>query len=179
MIHLQKYHSPLGMLLLASDQISLVGCWFEGQKYYAAGIQDQPSREVSDPILQAAVEWLDQYFAGKRPVGNTVKLTAHVTEFRGRVLQALSAVEFGQTISYRDLAAQVVGQEKANEYARAVAGAVGHNPLSLFIPCHRVVGSNGELTGYAGGLWRKEALLEFEQQPQADFFEKHRAEQNG
>ncbi|GKS81574.1 6-O-methylguanine DNA methyltransferase [Ligilactobacillus pabuli] len=166
MIHLQKYHSPLGMLLLASDQEGLVGCWFEDQQYYAAGIKDQPSQEVSDPILQAAVEWLDQYFAGKHPDTDTVSLTAHVTEFRQRVLQALQAVGEGQTISYRELAAQVVGQANANRYARAVAGAVGHNPLSLFIPCHRVVGSDGALTGYAGGLWRKEALLKFEQQSQ-------------
>lgn len=170
MTNTSVYHSPLGDLLLASDGTNLTGCWFEGQKYYAAGVGE--ASRVSDPVLLQASTWLDQYFAGKQPATALLSFAPQVTNFRRKVLEVLQAVEFGQVISYKKLAEQVVGPEDSGKYARAVAAAVGHNPLSIFIGCHRVVGSDGSLTGYAGGLERKRALLEFEQQPSADFWQK-------
>lgn len=162
-INTQIYHSPLGKLLLASNGQSLIGCWFEDQKYYAAGLCQTQMRDQQDHVLKQAALWLDQYFAGQNPGPGFVHLDPQVTEFRRSVLTALQQVLYGKVISYQDLAAQVKTPAVSSKYARSVAGAVAHNPLSIFIPCHRVIGSDGSLTGYAGGIERKKALLKLEQ----------------
>ena len=172
MTNVQIYASPLGELLLASDGQGLSGCWFEGQKYYAAGFNKDDLVSREDQILFQAKNWLDQYFNGEDPSNKGLKFHPHVTEFRQSVLDVLQSVPYGKVITYQQLAAKVKSQQDSGKYARAIAGAVGHNPLSIFIPCHRVLGSDGSLTGYAGGLKRKRTLLEFEQEPNASFWKK-------
>ena len=147
--------TPLGALLLARTEHGLAGAWFEGQKYHA-GELEAPERPA-DPLLRAAAEQLGDYFAG-RSSRFDVPLDLHGTGFQLGVWQALRAIGPGQTRSYLEIA-RTVGSPKA---VRAVGAAVGKNPLSVIVPCHRVVGSNGALTGYAGGLHRKRALLALE-----------------
>lgn len=147
--------TPLGALLLARTERGLAGAWFEDQKYHA-GALDAPERP-DDPLLHAAAEQLGDYFAG-RSSRFDVPLDLHGTEFQLGVWQALLAIGPGRTRSYLEIA-RGVGSPKA---VRAVGAAVGKNPLSVIVPCHRVVGSNGSLTGYAGGLHRKRALLALE-----------------
>lgn len=147
--------TPLGALLLARTERGLAGAWFEGQKYHAGELQ-APERP-GDPLLRAAAEQLADYFAG-RSSRFDVPLDLHGTGFQLGVWHALRAIGPGQTRSYLEIARKV-GSPKA---VRAVGAAVGKNPLSVIVPCHRVVGSNGALTGYAGGLHRKRALLALE-----------------
>ena len=152
-----RYDSPLGGITLASDGEALVGLWFDGQAHFGAGLSGEVS-EQSVPVLVEAARWLDAYFAGRDP-GFTPKLALRGSEFSRRVWQALLEVPFGGTVTYGQLAARL-GLVPSS--ARAVGGAVGRNPISLIVPCHRVVGANGSLTGYAGGLERKAWLLEME-----------------
>ena len=151
------YASPLGEIVLASDGAALTGLWFAGQKYFPADASlFQPvDMGGSEPLAQA-VQWLDAYFAGRDP-GFTPPLRPAGTPFRQQVWNALLEIPYGQTTTYGALARRL-----SVASAQAVGGAVGHNPISLIIPCHRVVGSSGSLTGYAGGIERKEALLRLE-----------------
>jgi len=153
-----KYASPLGPITLLSDATSLRGLWFADQKYFGAQYDLAAASHAPTAILTATSAWLTAYFAGQRPTTRDLPLAPDVTAFRQRVLAVIAQVPFGQTITYQQIAAKL-GQPSA---VRAVGGAVGHNPLSLVIPCHRVVGSDGSLTGYAGGLDRKIALLTLE-----------------
>lgn len=150
--------SPLGPILLARTDKGLAGLWFEGQTDHP-GRLDAPERP-DDPLLQAAAAQLDDYFAGHRS-GFELPLDLHGTPFQRSVWQALLAIGAGHTCSYRDIARQV-GSPAA---VRAVGGAIGKNPLSVIVPCHRVVGTGGALTGYAGGMHRKRALLTLEGVP--------------
>lgn len=170
MIRTQNYHSPLGSMLLASNGRALVGAWFDQQKHYAAGLDKKTLVNETDEVLKIAAAWLDRYFAGQVLSAPQVPLELQATEFRQAVLEKLSQVSFGQVITYQELALRVKGPATGKKYARAVANAVGHNPFSLFIPCHRIIGSNGSLTGYAGGLERKRKLLEFESHAGPDFW---------
>ncbi|MDE6742585.1 MAG: methylated-DNA--[protein]-cysteine S-methyltransferase [Lachnospiraceae bacterium] len=156
-----KYKSPFGSILLAADETGLTGLWFEGQKYFADTLDPQ-NAEKELPVLIQARQWLDIYFSGKEP---EFQVPLHVTgsKFQQKVWAILSAIPYGQTITYGAVAKQIAvtdGVERVS--AQAVGGAVGHNPVSIIIPCHRVVGSNGSLTGYAGGLEKKAALLKLE-----------------
>lgn len=153
MDHTMHYTSPLGELLLASDGAALIGVWFVGQAHFARGLGEH--REQPDEILNAAAQWLDDYFAGKTPVG-TPKLAPRGTDFQKSVWQKLLDIPRGETTTYGAIA------ESLGSSARAVGGAVGRNPISIFIPCHRVMGAGGNLTGYAGGIERKTALLKLE-----------------
>ncbi|USS85718.1 methylated-DNA--[protein]-cysteine S-methyltransferase [Fructilactobacillus myrtifloralis] len=154
----QTYHSPLGPITLASTKTAVVGLWFQDQRYYGARYQvDQMPIQTTAPLQQAKT-WLAQYFAGQNPNPKMVPLQPEVMPFQQRVLIALQRVPYGTTTTYSDLAAAV-----STPSARAVGNAIGHNPISLLIPCHRVLGKNGRLTGYAGGLERKRALLQLEQ----------------
>ena len=157
MDYTQHVRSPLGGITLASDGEALTGLWFDGQKYFAVGLaEEHEEREL--PIFAEAERWLDVYFGGKDP-GFTPKLHLKGTDFRKRVWAVLLTIPFGQTVTYGQLAARLpVGSSP-----RAVGGAVGHNPISLIIPCHRVVGADGRLTGYAGGGEKKRRLLALEQ----------------
>ncbi|WP_429971753.1 methylated-DNA--[protein]-cysteine S-methyltransferase [Fructilactobacillus sp. Tb1] len=152
------YDSPLGKITLLSNAKNLLGLWFNDQKFYG-GKYDLKKVEVgTTPIIEQAKKWLDDYFAGKEPDPLKIPVDTQVTDFRKRVLEVLRHVPYGKTITYKDVADQI-NQPTAS---RAIGGAVGHNPISLIIPCHRIVGSNNDLTGYAGGVPRKLKLLHVE-----------------
>ena len=152
--------SPLGELLLSSDGEALTGLWFVGQAYYAAGL-DPSCEEKVLPVFDEATAWLAAYFAGRLP-GPLPPLRPQGTAFQQAVWARLAAIPRGETRSYGDLARLLSEESGRTVSARAVGGAVGRNPISILLPCHRVVGSDGSLTGYAGGLARKRALLALE-----------------
>lgn len=154
------FPSPLGELILASDGESLTGLWFSGQKHAPA----PPAGPARDdlPVFAQARAWLTAYFQGQDP-GPTPPLAPAGTPFQQEVWRLLLAIPYGRTATYQALAGQLARQRGLTSMsAQAVGGAVGRNPISILIPCHRVVGSDGSLTGYAGGLERKRALLELE-----------------
>ena len=154
--------SPLGGITLASDGAALTGLWFDGQKHFGAHLPpDSPLREDL-PVFQETRQWLGRYFQGQ-DLGPTPPLSPEGTPFQREVWALLSRIPYGQVTTYRALA-QSVAQARGlpSMSAQAVGGAVGRNPISILIPCHRVVGSRGSLTGYAGGLEKKAALLSLE-----------------
>lgn len=161
MVYTQHYNSPLGGILMAADEVGLTGLWFEGQKYYADTLpQEHVSQET--PVLAEAQRWLDVYFSGKAP-DFLPPLHPLGSPFRQAVWELLLQIPYGRTVTYGDLARRLAEQQGlAHMSAQAVGGAVGHNHISILIPCHRVVGSGGSLTGYAGGVDRKVRLLELE-----------------
>lgn len=162
MVHTLHYVSPLGPLLLAEKDGGLMGLWIEGQKYFPAhreGWEEQPDA----PALLAAARWLDAYFAGRAPSPDALPLRPEGSAFRLAVWKLLCVIPYGQVTTYGELARKLAAQRgTAHLSAQAVGGAVGHNPLSILIPCHRVVGTDGSLAGYAGGIERKKALLTLE-----------------
>lgn len=162
------YQSKLGNILLAADEIGLTGLWFEGQKYFANTLSDgHISRETS--ILTEAKRWLDIYFSGKEP-DFTPPLHPTGSVFRQAVWQILLQIPYGQTTTYGEIAKALAKMQNAPHMsAQAVGGAVGHNEISIIIPCHRVVGTNGSLTGYAGGIDKKVALLTLEHTDMSGF----------
>lgn len=161
MQYISRYASPLGEILLAGDEAGVTGLWFEGQKYYARGL-DGEVREGTPPAVEAARAWLDLYFSGKEP-GFTPPLHLVGTAFQREVWDLLRAIPYGTVVTYGELAARLAASlGLAHMSAQAVGGAVGHNRVSIIVPCHRVVGADGGLTGYAGGVARKEALLKLE-----------------
>ena len=150
------YQSPLGGITLASDGEALVGLWFNGQKYFAEVLDPQHEENNDLPIFIEARKWLDAYFCGYVP-DFTPKLSMRASPFRKRVGEFMLTIPYGQVKTYGEIARQLDCRS-----AQAVGNAVGHNPISLIIPCHRVVGSRGSLTGYAGGIERKARLLQME-----------------
>lgn len=192
MIYTMQYESPLGPIVVSCDDDAITGLWFEGQKYFGSTLPAEspapgsatptpapgsttstPSPEATPtqapatpqsphPLLAEATRWLDIYFSGRRP-DFTPPLRLPSTPFRALVSEIMLAIPYGTTTTYAAIAAEVARRQgRSSSSAQAVGGAVGHNPISLIIPCHRVVGSNGSLTGYAGGLRRKVALLTLE-----------------
>lgn len=162
MTFIQHYDSPLGTILLAADDVGLTGLWFERQKYFAATLPKEVQTKET-PALREGSRWLDLYFAGKEPV-TTPPLHLIGTPFRLSVWKILSEIPYGKTMTYGDIAQRLAKERGLPRLsARAVGSAVGRNPISLIIPCHRVIGKNGRLTGYAGGLHRKAWLLSLEQ----------------
>ena len=159
-----EYKSPVGRLLLSSDGEALTGLWIEGQKYYAATLStDAEKRET--PVHLKAASWLTAYFNGQAPEID-FPLKPKGSSFRQAVWEVLRSIPYGATTTYGAIAAQLSQITGKGTSARAVGGAVGHNPISIIIPCHRVVGTSGKLTGYAGGLDVKQTLLELEKQEQ-------------
>ena len=155
------YDSPLGGITLASDGEALVGLWFDGQKYFADAL-DIEHQEKMLPVFEDTGLWLDHYFSGKEP-GFTPKLNMRTTDFRKRVWRILLTIPYGKTMAYSEIAARIAKETGLTQMsAQAVGGAVSHNSISLIIPCHRVVGANGSLTGYAGGIDKKVRLLQLE-----------------
>ena len=147
--------SPLGPLTMASDGEALIGLWFDDQRHALAGLDAKhEAREL--PVFAQTRLWLEQYFAGLIPA-DPPRLSPRGTDFQARVWSLLREIPYGETRSYGELARLL-----SFPSARAIGSAVGQNPISLLIPCHRVLGANGSLTGYDGGLWRKEALLRLE-----------------
>ena len=168
MDYIHHYESPLGGITLASDGEAVLGLWFDGQKYFADTL-NADFEEKDLPIFKEADRWLDVYFSGRAP-DFTPKLTMRTTAFRRRIWEILLTIPYGQTMTYGQIAEKIAAQSGLRQMsARAVGGAVGHNAISLIIPCHRVVGTNGSLTGYAGGIDKKISLLELEQADMSRF----------
>ncbi len=163
MEYTNEYSSPLGKIVLASDGHALTGLWFEGQKYFAAKL-DREHEEKNLPVFAQTEEWLALYFSGEKPAF-TPPMKPKGTSFQKEVWEELLAIPFGHTTTYAKIAVGIAqNRGLASMSAQAVGSAVAHNPISLIIPCHRVVGSDGSLTGYAGGIEKKEWLLAMERQ---------------
>ena len=164
-----QYESPLGGILLAADEIGLIGLWFDSEKYFADTLPSEyEKRETS--VLADAEHWLNIYFAGREP-DFMPPLHPIGSEFRMAVWEILLQIPYGKTTTYGEIARQLaIKQGRPKISAQAVGGAVGHNKISIMIPCHRVVGANGSLTGYAGGIDKKMKLLEMEHADMSRFF---------
>lgn len=161
MQYTSRYRSPLGDILLAADDVGLTGLWFEGQKHFALYL-DEEHEERDVPPFEIAKRWLDVYFSGKAP-DFTVPLHFTGTEFQNDVWEILYTIPYGEVTTYGEIARRLATKRGlARMSAQAVGGAVGRNEISIIVPCHRVVGANGSLTGYAGGIDKKRALLTLE-----------------
>lgn len=161
MEYIWHYKSPLGGITLVSDGAALTGLWFDGQKY-APVYPEADDREKGQPVFDQACRWLDCYFSGKVPEF-TPELHLKASDFRKTVWGILLTIPYGKTMTYGEIAEQIAEQKLNRRMsAQAVGNAVAHNPVSLIIPCHRVIGADGSLTGYAGGIDRKRKLLELE-----------------
>lgn len=161
MVYVQHYESPLGNILLASDETALIGLWIEGGRFFAETLPAECLQQETH-VLAETRRWLDVYFSGEEP-DFTPPLNPAGSEFRQAVWRLLLDIPYGQTTTYgaiADLLAKQRGVAKVS--AQAVGGAIGHNEISLIIPCHRVVGANGNLTGYGSGLNNKIKLLQLE-----------------
>lgn len=166
MTYTTHYTSPLGIILLSADDIGLTGLWFEGQKYFA----DLPDLNVNvngkdheNDILKDAIRWLNIYFSGKNP-DFIPALHPIGSDFRKEVWDILLKIPYGKTMAYGNIAKEIAQQRGCKTMsAQAIGGAVGHNKISIIIPCHRVIGTDGSLTGYAGGIDKKVKLLKLEQ----------------
>lgn len=158
---IHSFLSPLGEMLMAADETGLTGLWFSGQKYFARGL-DPESKEKALPVFDQAEQWLRIYFSGREP-DFSVPLHFIGTHFQKEVWKLLCDIPYGQTTTYGELARKLAASRKLPHMsAQAVGGAVGHNKISILVPCHRVMGSDGSLTGYAGGLDKKRQLLTLE-----------------
>ena len=164
MIHTTHYDSPIGRFLLAAGDNALKGLWMEGQKYFLGSLKEEELTESEDcQVLKDAKTWLDRYFAGERPSIQELPLKPEGSNFRRQVWDMLCSIPYGQVTTYREIAKKIAAAHGLDHMsAQAVGGAVGHNPISVIIPCHRVVGTDGSLTGYAGGIDRKIKLLTLE-----------------
>lgn len=163
------YQSSVGDVLLAADETGLTGLWLEGEKFYALSL-DPEHEERETPIFAITRRWLDIYFSGHEP---DFMPPVHMigSEFRRCVWELLLQIPYGTAVTYGDLARQVARRRGLRRMsAQAVGGAVGHNEISIIVPCHRVVGTNGSLTGYAGGVDKKRRLLELEGVDMEKFF---------
>lgn len=171
-IYSTTYESEIfGPITLASDGEELVGLWLPGQKYYAATVVGEMVARDDLDIFSQTKQWLDRYFAGERPEPAELSLAPLGSPFRQQVWKKLLEIPYGATRTYGDIAQEIARESgKQKMSAQAVGGAVGHNPISIIIPCHRVVGSSGSLTGYAGGISKKVTLLEHEGVDLGTFF---------
>lgn len=154
-------HSPLGEIVISGNENGLCGLWFYGQKYFPDAVRNYEKKEDL-PVFIRTEYWLNQYFSDQIP-DFMPELCLEGTAFRMTVWDLLKEIPYGHTATYGEIACRIAGlQGRRSMSAQAVGNAVGHNPISIIIPCHRVIGSNGSLTGYAGGTERKKALLELE-----------------
>ena len=156
---IQYYDSPLGRIMIAGSGEALTGLWFAGQKHFAETLAAGHT-EIEIPVLSGTKRWLDLYFGGMIP-DFTPPLEMRGSAFRRAVWEILLSIPYGRTVTYGEIAERIAGRNGA---ARAVGGAVSHNPVSLIVPCHRVIGTDGSLTGYGGGLDKKVWLLKLEKQ---------------
>lgn len=162
MVYISRLSTPLGEMTAASDGENIVGLWFNGQKYFMAGVSAATERGELQ-CFKRLENWLERYFGGENPPPNEIKITPDGSFFRKTVWKILTEIPYGKTASYGEIAkkaAESFGKERIS--ARAVGGAVGHNPISIIIPCHRVLGAHGEIVGYAGGIDKKLKLLALE-----------------
>lgn len=154
-----KYQSPMGKIMMASDGENLTGLWFEEQKYYAATLSDKVVEE-NLPVFRKTICWLERYFHGEKPKITELQLAPKGSLFRREIWRILCEIPYGEVLTYGEIAKMIAEKQgKERMSAQAVGGAVGHNPISVIIPCHRVIGSDGSLTGYAGGIELKRRLL--------------------
>lgn len=164
MIYTTHYDSPIGRFLLAERDGALTGLWMEGQKYFLGSVKEEEMEERGDSqVLKDTKKWLDCYFKGEKPSARELPLKPEGSDFRRKVWKILCDIPYGQVTTYKEIsktAAADLGLKSMS--AQAVGGAVGHNPISVIIPCHRVVGTDGSLTGYAGGIDKKIKLLTLE-----------------
>lgn len=164
MTYIYHYDSPLGRITMASDGAALIGLWFDGQKYFASTLPKE-CKEKPLEIFEETTQWLDIYFNGSSP-DFTPRLSLESTAFREEVWEILLSIPYGKTMTYGEIAKKIAERRGMMRMsAQAVGGAVGHNPISIIVPCHRVVGTNGSLTGYAGGIEKKIELLTLEGNP--------------
>lgn len=169
MQYTSHYESPIGGILLAADDAGLTGLWFEGQKYFARCLEKN-HEEKEIPLFEKTKQWLDIYFSGKEP-GFSLPLHFTGTDFQKEVWEILCSIPYGQTATYGEIAKRIaVKRGLPHMSAQAVGGAVGHNEISIIVPCHRVVGSNGSLTGYAGRIDKKIKLLRLEKAAMESLF---------
>ena len=169
MVYTQHYTSPRGGITMASDGAALIGLWFDGQKYFADSVKGE-CQEKSLAIFDDTASWLDIYFSGSEP-DFMPKININGTPFRKSVAEIMLTIPYGKTMTYGEIARKIAEQRGSNKMsAQAVGGAVGHNSISIIIPCHRVVGTNGSLTGYAGGIDRKIQLLKLEHADMSKLF---------
>lgn len=169
MSYIYRYYSPLGGITLSSNGTELTGLWFDGQKYFGDTLGEE-YEEKNLPIFEETARWLDIYFSGKSP-NFTPPLSMETTPFRKAVWKIMLTIPYGRTLTYGEIAKEIAKQKGLPKMsAQAVGGAVGHNSISLIVPCHRVVGTNGSLTGYAGGIDKKVKLLTLEKVNMSEFF---------
>lgn len=163
MIGISHYESPVGRILLAEKDGALIGLWIEGQKYFLSDCREEMAEKGGSPVLIQARAWLDRYFSGERPSVHELDIAPAGSSFRKAVWRILCEIPYGTVVTYGEIAKKLAERKGLPKMsAQAVGGAVGHNPISIIIPCHRVVGSDGSLTGYAGGIDKKIRLLELE-----------------
>ena len=163
MIHTTEYGSPIGKLLLAEKNEVLVGLWMEGQKYFMGSLQEEIKENSSSPVLNQTKQWLDRYFSKDNPSIRELPLSPDGSAFCKEIWNILCEIPYGQVTTYGKISKKIAARRGLKRMsAQAVGGAVGHNPISIIIPCHRVVGTNGSLTGYAGGIEKKIRLLALE-----------------
>lgn len=163
MIYKTHYDSPVGEIVLAAQDDALIGLWITGQKYFLSSLKEPMTLQDDYPVFGKVRDWLERYFAGKKPEISELKLAPVGSEFRSAVWEILCQIPYGELTTYGEISKKIaVKTGKQQMSAQAVGGAVGHNPISIIIPCHRVVGSNGSLTGYAGGIDKKIQLLTHE-----------------
>ena len=157
------YNSPVGKLTIASNEKNVVGLWLDGQKYYMEVLEDKEYQEKETEVIKLAEKWLDKYFNNEKPEIDELPIEFIGSDFRKQIWKILSKIPYGKVITYGDIAKQIAKRKGIRTMsAQAVGGAIAHNPISVIIPCHRVVGANGSLTGYSGGVKAKIKLLEFE-----------------
>lgn len=163
MYYYDVYDSPVGKLTIASNEQSIVGLWLDGQKYYMDVLEGEECQKKETEAIKLAKNWLDRYFGEERPQIDELPIELIGSDFRKQVWQILSEIPYGEVVTYGDIAKRMAEQRGIEKMsARAVGGAVGRNPISVIIPCHRVVGADGSLTGYSGGVSIKARLLAFE-----------------
>lgn len=156
------YNSPLGQITILANDQAVYGLWFDDQKYYGGHYDLSLIEQGMTEQAEKVIKWLDNYFAGQNPCLDGIVLNPHTTEFQKKVYHALLKVPYGETVTYKELPDLIQSGHPRKNLSRAVGNAVGRNQILLLIPCHRVIGSNGSLTGYAGGLARKKKLLKLE-----------------
>ena len=163
MYYMTDYLSPVGEITLASEGANLVGLWLQGQKYHGGTISAEMINKDDLAIFDKTKKWLDKYFSGERPSASDLPLSPIGGTFRQEVWRILCEIPYGEISTYGNIAKRMATKtHKESMSSQAIGGAVGHNPISIIIPCHRVMGANGSLTGYAGGIEKKVKLLELE-----------------
>ncbi|MCD7872360.1 MAG: methylated-DNA--[protein]-cysteine S-methyltransferase [Clostridiales bacterium] len=163
MTYICEFDSPIGKILIAEKDCAVTGVWFEGQKFFPGFKESEALFSERNPVLIQAKSWLYRYFSGERPEISELNLSPKGSDFRKEVWKELCKIPYGSTVTYGELANRIAARlNKKNMSARAIGGAVAHNPISIIIPCHRIVGANGRLTGYSGGTSKKLKLLKLE-----------------